>query len=95
MRKNHDHYPGMARGGMEENSIEQTTTLLDLRVDSVIKGVPQRIKVVKGIQADQSVSYALFIADEYQGSLSEASSDQQAVLFVLDKFCSYLRRSEE
>ena len=64
-------------------------TLLDLRIAPNIEGIPPgALKLVQGEvavgDADGKIDYAIFINDEYLGSL-EASTEQEAVLEGLVK----------
>ncbi len=69
--------------------MQHVKTPLDLRIASDIDGIPHGIvKLVEGEvtsgEADGKIDYAIFVNDEYLGSL-EASIEQEAVLAGLVK----------
>ncbi len=69
--------------------MQHVKTPLDLRIASDIDGIPHGIvKLVEGEvtsgEADGKIDYAIFVNDEYLGSL-EASTEQEAVLAGLVK----------
>ena len=64
-------------------------TLLDLRIAPDIDSIPHgTVKLVQGEvtsrEADGKIDYAIFVNDEYLGSL-EATTEQEAVLAGLVK----------
>ena len=69
--------------------MQHVKTLLDLRIAPDIDGIPHgTVKLVEGEvtsgEADGKIDYAIFVNDEYLGSL-EASTEQEAVLAGLVK----------
>lgn len=66
--------------------MQNVKTLVDMRIAEEIKGVPHgQIKIVQGEQSDGTTDYALFINDEYLGSLDGVVNAQQAILAGLGK----------
>lgn len=79
--------------------MQHVKTLLDLRIVPDIKGIPHgTVKLVQGEvdsgEADGKIDYAIFVNDEYLGSL-EASTEQEAVLAGLMKMRDLLLLSSD
>jgi hypothetical protein len=69
-----------------EQPIQDVKTLLDMRIASEIKGVPHgTVKIVRGKLQNGTVDYALFVNDEYLGSLEGVVNEQQAILVGIGK----------
>lgn len=66
-------------------TMQNVKTLIDMRISQNIDGVPHgTIKIVSG-QIDGKPDYALFVNDEYFGSLDKVVNEQQAVLAGIGK----------
>ena len=65
---------------------KNVTTVLDMRIAQGLKGIPYgQIKIVRGTLENGSPDYALFVNDDYLGSLDGAINDQQGILAGLGK----------